>query len=233
MTLAVAAPAWPVRVVTVRSAGSAVRWTVADYRHHGIALRSRSAIEALLDLAKEPGSVILVPTDLSEMPLLEFVDLAVSLANAPVILGRVDGAEDELVEACLVRGARGVVTLPVTPDRLAEALTCIVRTESPEAEILRCGPLTLDAGEHRVRYYGQEVPLALSEFRVLERLMRIHPRVASVDELARGLDSGSERVEVGGVRVAVRRLRQKFALTSSVAHPVVETVRGVGYRIFA
>lgn len=234
MTLAVAVPVWPVRVVSIGSASASLRWTAAEYRHRGISLRSHaSAVEALLDLAKEPGSVILVPSDLNDMPLLEFVELAITLGNAPVILGRVDGTDDELVAACLGLGVRGVIALPMTPDGLAEVLSCLVRAESPEAEVLRCGPLSLNVGEHRVRYYGQEVSLALREFQILEHLMRIHPRVASVDELARAFDSGNERAEVGGIRVAVRRLRQKFARTSSASHPVVETVRGVGYRIFA
>ena len=234
MTLTVAAPVWPVRVVSIRSAGSAVRWTAAEYRHHGIALRSQiGAFEALLDLAKEPGAVILVPTDLSDMPLLEFVELAVSLANAPVILGLVDVADDELIAACLARGARGVVTIPITPDRLAAALACIVRKESPEADILRCGQLTLDTGQHRVHYNGQEVSLALKEFRVLEHLMRIHPRVASVDEIARRFGSGNDRADPMPIRVAVRRLRLKLAATGSSNNPAVETVRGVGYRISA
>lgn len=234
MTLAVAVPVWPVRVVSIGSAGVSLRWTAVEYRHRGIVLRTHvGAVEALLDLAKEPGSVILVPSDINDMPLLEFVELAISLANAPVILGRVDGTDDALIAACLGLGAQGVVALPLTPDGLAEVLSCIVRAESPGAEVLRCGLLALDTGQHRVHYNGQEILLALKEFRLLEYLMRVHPRVAGVDELSRELGAGRDRVDPMGIRVAMRRLRQRLALTAPAAHTVVETVRGVGYRISA
>lgn len=231
MTSAVVAPAWPISVVTIDTDGMPFRGRDAEFRHHGIALRRHlSGTSALLDLGREPGSVALVPSDISDIPLVEFVELAVSLAHVPVIVGLVPGTGIDVVRSCLEQGPSGIVELPVTPGRLALSLAGLARPEPIEPELLTCGRLELDRGQHRVYLHGQEVVLAPKEFELLAYLMSVHPRVAGVDELVSATTVGGHENAMP-VRVAIGRLRAKFARMVPGSPPVIETVRGIGYRI--
>lgn len=232
MIAGAAAPAWPISVVTVDSATSTLRGTLAEFRRHGIALRPHlTGTAALLDLGREPGSVMLVPSDLTDMHLDEFVALAVGLAHAPVLVGLLPGTDADLVRSCLDRGAHGIVDLPVSPERLATAIGSLARTGSPAPRrVLRCGPLTLDVARYRVEFDGEELVLAPREFELLGYLMEAHPRVTGVAEIVeQATPAGSGNVM--SVRVAIRRIRRKFAQRFPGRPPVIETVRGVGYRI--
>ncbi|MEX2508712.1 MAG: winged helix-turn-helix domain-containing protein [Homoserinimonas sp.] len=189
-------------------------------------------VEALLELGREPATILLVPTDMVGMPLTELVRLATSLCQAVVMIGRATGADDETVRLCLELGARGVVDLPVTPERLAAAVSSAIPFLQTEPEVLTRGVVRLDLGQHRVHVRGTEVHLALREFELLEQLMRAHPQVVKVHDLARRL-GGEPALTAAHIAVAIRRLRLKLHPAGSSPQEIIETVRGVGYRIVA
>lgn len=231
MTSTVATPVWPISVVTIDTGNMSVRGRESEFRHHGIVLRRHSSgASALLDLGREPGSVVLVPSDLSDIPFLKFVELAVSLAHAHVIIGLIPGTTVDIVRSCLERSPHGIVELPVTPGRLALSVADIAPPEPLEPEILICGPLELDHSRHRVLLDNQEVPLALKEFNVLAYLMSASPRTVPAAELVNATTSG-DTDHAMPAQVAIGRLRAKFARTGPHVPPMIETIRGVGYRM--
>lgn len=231
MTSTLATSAWPVSVVTIDTDGMVLRGRSTEFRHHGVVIRRHpSGISALLDLGRRPESVALVPSDITDVPLPEFVELAISLANVPVIVGLTMGTTIDIVRACLERGAQGVVEFPITPDRPILSMAGIARPEPSEPELLTCGPLELDHSRHRVLLNNQEVPLALKEFNLLAYLMSAAPRAVPVAELVRATTSGGIDHAMPA-RVTIGRLRAKFARAYPHLPPMIETVRGVGYRI--
>ena len=93
--------------------------------------------------------------------------------------------------------------------------------------VLRCGTVELDPRLARVTVAGAPVKLTSHEFRVLSYLMHHRGRVVSQAELtdhiyAQDFDRDSNTVEV-----FVARLRRKLGSS------LIETVRGLGYRMDA
>lgn len=232
MTVSVDAPSWPCHVVTIASPSAVLRGSVAEFRHCGISLsRQDSGLAALREIAREPGSIVLAPADMSDIPVLDFVDLVVKLAHTPILLGLTPNFPDGLVADCLDRGVAGIVALPTTPARFAAALKPLrhSRDRSPDVE-LQCGRLTLSSAEHRVLVDGGEVYFAPKEFEVLKYLMRRFPRIVTIDELAREFAAGDPEHAMP-VRIAVYRIRTKLARVTPEDPPLIATVRGIGYRV--
>lgn len=106
------------------------------------------------------------------------------------------------------------------------------------------GPLqhngvVLDPDAHIVKRDGRELGLTLSEFELLHALLQSGRTVRSKDELARLLRGDDYVVNpfVGdadrrGVEVHIGNLRKKLADSASSPY-LIETVRGVGYRLAA
>jgi len=100
----------------------------------------------------------------------------------------------------------------------------------PDGDVLRVGPLAIDHARHQVFLDGRPLDLTLREYDLLTFLAvhpgRVYSREALLDRVW-GLDY------LGGTRtvdVHVRRLRVK--LDDEVGR-LLETVRGVGYRLSA
>ena len=232
MTVSVEAPPWPCHVVTIASPSAVLRGSAAEFRHCGISLsRLDGGLAALRTVAREPGSIVLAPADMSDIPVLHFVEIIVELAHAPVLLGLTPNVPDGLVAECLERGAAGIVALPVTPARLAAALRPLRHSHdrSPEME-LHCGRLSLSSAEHRVLVDGSEVYFSPKEFEVLKYLMRAFPRVVTIDELAREFAAG-DTDHAMRVRIAVYRIRTKLTHAAPESPALIDTVRGIGYRV--
>lgn len=89
------------------------------------------------------------------------------------------------------------------------------------------GDLEVLAREHAVLIHGSEVPLSSREFEIV-RMLAEHPGwVFSASQLSGDPEEGDFSPE--SVSVLVSRLRHKLATAG--APDVVETVRGVGYRL--
>jgi DNA-binding winged helix-turn-helix (wHTH) protein len=92
---------------------------------------------------------------------------------------------------------------------------------------IRVGELEVRTHEHVVAVAGAEVPLSPREFEIV-RMLTEHPGwVLSADQLAQDPDEGDYSPE--SISVLISRIRHK--LIEAGACDLVETVRGVGYRI--
>lgn len=226
------APAWPVRVVLVGAIPSARRGTMAEFRHQGIVLNRQSdALAALRELGREPGSIVVVAAGLCDMDAGDFIEIVAALAHSTVLLGVDTDTPAETITKYLGKGAAGCVTLPLTPSRLASALqqarVCPAVTVDTD---LRCGAITLSPSAHRVFVGPAEVHLSPKEFEVLQHLMRAAPRLVGIDELVREFaDGNAERVM--RMRIVIYRTRVKLGEVSPGSGPLIQTVRGVGYRL--
>jgi DNA-binding response OmpR family regulator len=97
---------------------------------------------------------------------------------------------------------------------------------------LACGPLQVDADQHRAWMAGAEVVLSAREFALLECLVRRRGEVITPEDLVRathGLDT--DRGDAGALlRPLVRTLRRKLGYAAGEMG-CIENVRGVGYRL--
>jgi len=99
--------------------------------------------------------------------------------------------------------------------------------EKPAAGRLAAGPIELDVDAHLAYVDGQELPLTLQEFRLLAYLVQGKGRVRTRDELLADVWNTSPELETRTVDTHVKRLRDKLG----PAGEIIETVRGLGYRI--
>ena len=94
---------------------------------------------------------------------------------------------------------------------------------------LTLGPLIIDPGAYAVRRGTEEIPLTITEFRLLYELTRHAGQVLTRDQLLELVWGYSYLGDSRLVDVHVQRLRAK--IEENPAHPaLILTVRGVGYR---
>src|SRR5512147_2328772 len=94
----------------------------------------------------------------------------------------------------------------------------------------RFGPFELDEAEHSLLADGRPVPLAGRAFDTLLALVRRPGRLVTRHELIAAV-WGETIVEEGNLHWTISAVRKVLAQES--ATPVIETVRGVGYRFVA
>lgn len=226
------APPWPLRVVLVGALPSSRRGTVAEFRHQGVVLsRQVDPLAALREIGREPRSVVVVNATLGDTNAGDFIEIVASLAHSTVLLGVGPETSDEAIDDLLKRGAAGSVPLPLTPSRLAAALepTRAAVSDTVESD-LHSGPITVSTAAHRVFVGETEVNLSPREFDVLVYLMRAFPRLVGIDELVRQFAVGSTEPETR-MRLAVYRARVKLGEAAPQRGPLIQTVRGMGYRL--
>jgi two-component system OmpR family response regulator len=90
---------------------------------------------------------------------------------------------------------------------------------------LRCGNVVLDPRLSKVTLDGAPVKLTSHEFRVLSYLMHNRGRIVSQGELTEHIYAQDTDRDSNTVEVFIARLRRKLGAT------LIETVRGLGYRI--
>jgi two-component system phosphate regulon response regulator PhoB len=92
---------------------------------------------------------------------------------------------------------------------------------------VRIGELQLDGATHRVSFGDQLLKLGPTEFKLLNYLMHHAERVHSRSQLLDRVWGDHVFIEERTVDVHVKRLREALG----EAGRMVETVRGVGYRL--
>ena len=146
----------------------------------------------------------------------------------PVIMVTAKGAEYDKVMG-LDCGADDYITKPFGMMELVSRIKAVLRRtkKKEEAEVLKAGPITLNEKKHEVLVDGEHINLTLKEYEMLKRLIHNKGIVLTRDRLLEEIWGYDFDGETRTVDVHIRTLRQKLGS----AGEVIETVRGVGYRI--
>ena len=143
----------------------------------------------------------------------------------PVLVLTARGSWHEKVQG-IDGGADDYVSKPFRIEEVLARLRALMRRASghltPE---LRAGSVMLDSRRARVTLDGAPVKLTSHEFRVLSYLMHHRGRVVSQAELIEHIYAQDFDRDSNTVEVFIARLRRKLGAS------LVETVRGLGYRI--
>jgi len=151
-------------------------------------------------------------------------------ASTPIIMLT---ARDEVADRVvgLELGADDYIVKPFSPREVVARVKAVLRRSrpAPSDETLSLGDLELNVTRYEVRCRGHPIELTPTEFRMLEAFVRHPGRVytrGQLLDLAQGeAFEGYERT----VDAHIKNLRRKLA--AGGCNVVIETVRGVGYRL--
>jgi two-component system phosphate regulon response regulator PhoB len=148
----------------------------------------------------------------------------------PVIMLTARSAETDRVSG-LDAGADDYVVKPFSPRELMSRVRAVFRRKAPQhaGEPMTYGPLTIDPVRHEVSVSGQAVKMGLAEFKLLKFLIGHPDRVFSRAQLLDSVWGDHVFIEERTVDVHVLRLRKALQLAD--AQHLVQTIRGMGYRL--
>jgi two-component system OmpR family response regulator len=138
-------------------------------------------------------------------------------------------AETDTKVQLLLAGADDYLVKPFSFAELSARLKALMRRPSEKLpETLRIGDIELNPSERKVMRSGKNVPLTLKEFGLLEYFMRHPNQVVNREDLLSHLWDFNYVGFSNVVDVHVKNLRRKLEGEGS---GVLETVRGIGYRL--
>ncbi len=151
-------------------------------------------------------------------------------AGLPVLMVTSRGQEKDVVDGLNI-GADDYITKPFSLKELsARVRTAVRRTQTQttggHARPLNRGRISVDPLRHEVLVDGQPVVLTMTEFRLLQHLMKHAGRVFTRQELMPHVIGEGVVVIDRNIDVHIGNLRKKLGAGGDA----VATVRGLGYR---
>lgn len=148
-------------------------------------------------------------------------------ADIPVIMATAKGTEYDKVIG-LDLGADDFLAKPFGMMEMVSRVRAVLRRSAPHSSgVLTVGPIALDVVRHRVTVGGNEVTLTLKEFELLRLFAENKGVVFTRDQLLAHIWGVDYIGETRTVDVHIGTLRTKLG----DAGELIETVRGVGYRM--
>jgi two-component system phosphate regulon response regulator PhoB len=201
---------------------------------NGYTVRRAESVRAARDaIDVELPDIVLLDWMLPDRPGIELLkDLRNDdrTRSMPVIMLTAKGNESDKV-AGLDSGADDYVVKPFSPRELVSRIRAVFRRRAPEhsGEALRYGPLTIDPDRHLVQVDSRPAKMGMTEFKLLRYLVTYPERVFTRAQLLDGVWGDHVFIEERTVDVHVLRLRK--ALAPYGVQSLVQTVRGLGYRL--
>lgn len=194
-----------------------------------------TAAEALASAHASPGpDLVLVDVVLPDLSGTEVVRRLRGASNVPIIMVTSRRQVTDRVIG-LDAGADDFVPKPFEPAELLARVRAQLRRNQNVAHAVRpsvfqIGPISLDAGKHRVTIQDRAVDLSPREFAILRLLAEAVGNVVGRRELFNRVWGADFFGDEGALDVYIRRLRAK--LESDPSHPrYIQTVRGTGFRL--
>ena len=183
------------------------------------AVEKKKPSMAILDimLPEEDGlSVLRKLRESSETKDLPIIMLTAKSTEYDKVIGLDGGADD-------------YVTKPFGTMELMARVKALLRRAEPvsDGKEYSIGPLLLNPDKHIIKVDGQDVALTLKEFQLLCYLIRNKGNVMTRDQILQEIWGYEFDGENRTVDVHIRTLRSKL----DKAGDLIETVRGIGYRI--
>jgi DNA-binding response OmpR family regulator len=128
--------------------------------------------------------------------------------------------------AGLQAGADDYLLKPFDLSELVARLQALQRRVAGRStNVVRHGPLRFDPASHQVTLNGDPVELSRREFALLQALLNNPMRILTPEQVKDSLYGMEGEVESNAINVHIHHLRRKLGSR------IVETVRGVGYRL--
>jgi len=199
----------------------------ADYK----VVAAYDGLEGFLAAEREKPDIIVLDIML---PGMNGLDVCRKLKNHPDLMTipiiMISAKSEELdIVLGLELGADDYVTKPFSPKVLISRIKAVLRRRAEpkkETKTYNFGKFTLDADSYQLRKGSKLIPLTLSEFGILKRLVMNQGKVMTRNSLLDDLHGDETFVVDRNIDVHIAALRKKLGPNFDW----IETVRGVGYR---
>ncbi|MBL8958039.1 MAG: response regulator transcription factor [Myxococcaceae bacterium] len=190
--------------------------------------------EGKLNEAKRPELVLLdlMLPDISGSEVCRMIRELPDGKRLPIIMVTARGEETDRVRG-LELGADDYVVKPFSVKELLLRVKAVLRrgTEADDAKpaegVRTAGDIRLDPVRHEVTVKGTTVALTALEFRLLKTFLERPGRVQTRETLLSDVWGIEADITTRTVDTHVKRLREKLG----PAGDVIETIRGVGYKL--
>ena len=222
------------RILIVEDEKKIARFLELELVHEGYevltAFDGRSGLETALE--QDPDLLIL-DLMLPELSGIEVCRRLRHTSDVPIfMLTAMDDVSDKVMG--LDMGADDYVTKPFAIEELLARIRVAmkkrrVRDEAPEkpAEVLSCGPVTLELDSWQAKVKGEPVALTKKEFDTLKYLMEHEGKAVTRDQLMNEVWGYDYIGDSNIVDVYIRYLRHKIDDTYRIK--TIHTIRSVGY----
>lgn len=171
------------------------------------------------------------------IPHIDGVTLCKSLRekgnHTPILLLTAKSQIKDKVEG-LDAGADDYLTKPFSFEELLARIRALLRRPKEGIDAtMSVNDLSLDRGSFTVVRDNQPILLSSKEFALLEFLMRHHHKVVSKEQIIAHVWDYDANVLPNTVEVYIRNLRMKVDHPFTSLPPLIQTVRGFGYKIGA
>lgn len=150
------------------------------------------------------------------------------LKDIPVIIISAKSEELDVILG-LELGADDYVTKPFSPKVLFSRVRAVMRrgVEPEKApKVIQFGHFMMEVERYQLRYKDKQIPLTLSEFGILRRLLSNRGKVLTRNQLLDDIQNNDAFIVDRNIDVHIASLRKKLGPNFNY----IETVRGVGYR---
>ena len=187
---------------------------------------------AIAAFDREAPDLILLDLMLPGIPGTEVCRQLRTRSSVPIIMLTAKDSEVDVVVG-LELGADDYVTKPYSSRELLARIRAVLRRRG-EADVesdtvFTAGGISMDVERHTVSVRGEEIPLPLKEFELLEYFLRNAGRVLTRGQLIDRVWGADYVGDTKTLDVHVKRIRGR--IEEDPANPtLLVTVRGLGYR---
>jgi len=187
--------------------------------------------QAMARIREAQPDLVILDLMLPDLPGTEVCRQLKSAARTkglPVIMLTARGEEVDRVVGFEL-GADDYITKPFSVREVVLRVKAMLRRNAPGEVPVRetLGPLRIDTDAHRAFVDGKEVELTALEFRLLVTFLTRVGRVQTREQLLQDVWEMTGDLQTRTVDTHVKRLREKLGS----GRDLIETVRGIGYRM--
>ena len=177
-------------------------------------------------LSTDASLILLDP----QLPDISGWDLLSSIEKTPIVILSENADEDAIVQAFDL-GCVDYILKPFSVRELLARVKAVLRRfdNYPVDELIRVGSITIDSENYEAYRNNEKLQLTLKEYELLKLLAETPGRVLTRDFLLDRIWGYEFYGETRTVDVHIRHIRMKLGDDAGM----IETVRGVGYRMTA
>jgi two-component system OmpR family response regulator len=190
---------------------------------------SPDGLDALNQIRRSQFDLILLDVNLPKVDGFAILEkVRESAPTQPIIMLSARTDKDDVVNG-LRLGADDYVRKPFSVEELVLRVENRLKRDGKGLpEIISCGPITLNDGQHRVTFNDTEIDLSPTEFNLLLALMQNQNRVLSKEKLLDVVWGMDFETTTNVVDTYISYLRKKLHKDGFEG---IKTVRGVGFKI--